>query len=264
MIMKNSLRNLTSARKRAGFTLIELLVVIAIIAILAGLLLPVLSAAREKGRTMLCANNLKQIGGAIQLYAGDNYDTTPPMVGPNNQVYLGHTFAANANGWDWYLMPYLKPTQWGQSKALLCPTDSARGRNRLPKYLFDSGVATPDKYRTARTYALNSTWNAVYWSLTNGVALTRIPAPASTILICERMVANNNAVDDYQGMPNNRGFGLAPNPTNLTGVDPPTWHLGKSNYLFLDGHVETLSRKQTIGNGTLAVPLGMWTLDPSD
>ena len=83
-------------------------------------------------------------------------------------------------------------------------------------------------------------------------------------MICERKVASGNQVTDYQGYALYRGFGLAPDPANLVGVDPPDWHLGKSNYLFVDGHVETLSRKQTIGNGTLAAPLGMWTLDPKD
>jgi prepilin-type N-terminal cleavage/methylation domain-containing protein/prepilin-type processing-associated H-X9-DG protein len=63
---------------KGGFTLIELLVVVAIIAVLVALLLPALSAAREKGRAIHCMANMKQIGLAVNLYADDYQDILVP------------------------------------------------------------------------------------------------------------------------------------------------------------------------------------------
>ena len=74
--MKNSLPKIRGARNR--FTLIELLVVIAIIAILAAILMPALSFARERGKNAACKNNIASIGKFMSFYIADNNDFACP------------------------------------------------------------------------------------------------------------------------------------------------------------------------------------------
>ena len=81
-----------SPRRSSGFTLIELLVVIAIIAILAAILFPVFSRAREKARSAACQSNLKQLALAMRMYTND-WD----------ERYIRY-----APGWPRFLQPYIK------------------------------------------------------------------------------------------------------------------------------------------------------------
>ena len=93
---------------KKNFTLIELLVVIAIIAILAGLLLPALRSAREKGLSISCLGNMKQIYTGIASYLGDSDDYMPTHRGSDQtngvcaktNLYLQQTKDLVTTGWD--------------------------------------------------------------------------------------------------------------------------------------------------------------------
>ncbi len=102
---------------RRGFTLIELLVVIAIIAILAAILFPVFSRARERARQTSCLSNLRQIGLALNMYAQDHNEMLPPSAG---YVTPSEAFAEGGpNYWFEALYPYVRNTQ-----IFSCPSDA--------------------------------------------------------------------------------------------------------------------------------------------
>ena len=110
-----------------GFTLIELLVVIAIIAILAGLLLPALAKAKEKGRATSCLNNLKQVGIGMLMFADENDDMIP------------RGSAGSARRWWLEFMPYVPEggteRDYRNIKIFMCPSypipENTRNNSRL-------------------------------------------------------------------------------------------------------------------------------------
>jgi prepilin-type N-terminal cleavage/methylation domain-containing protein len=100
------------SNRNTGFTLIELLVVIAIIAILAGMLLPALSKAKQKSHLTTCLSNLHQIGLGMLQYVDDNHSTFPPAQ--ESQLNRCHrvlpTIGSTPTAWAVMIPPRLLPT----------------------------------------------------------------------------------------------------------------------------------------------------------
>lgn len=192
-------------RHERGFTLVELLVVIAIIALLAGILFPVFSRAREKARQTSCQSNLKQVGLAILMYAQDyNYRL------PRDSYWV----AGVAQTWMRVIQPYTKNWQ-----IFVCPSKNMTG----------FGADQTD------------TWGAGGYGINQAYLFRRSPYPvvsinwvmstSETIMAADR--AGLNTVDIRAPVAEGGA-----NNTPPCNIDPR--HTDGAIFLFADGHVKWL------------------------
>ena len=203
---------------RAAFTLIELLVVITIIAVLAGLLLPVLSSAQESARSAKCISNLKQIGAAMNLYANDNNNSYPPLE------------PSSTTNWDTTsINPYLpeRPADGRQSLLFICPDANYKGdvNNDL-----------------SRTYSATECMVGPGGIWTLPERRTNFTGMSGTMVLFDATQSGTNRYcqlettwADISG-----GTDLQANSTTSTYIDYR--HRNAFHGLFADGHVDTISR----------------------